>query len=116
MHVLTSIYETLDSIVVINQHLSYFIVNDITASPSDRIQSCDKPILKATNLSKYLHGNPVYSLLDSNDIKDSQNKMILLRECFCGRECIAKQSITVMVIVDGKQKEYKIYECSKCSK
>ena len=116
MHVLTSIYETLDSFVVINQRLSYFIVNDITASPSDRIQSCDKPMLKATNLSIYLHGNPVYSLLDSNDIKDSQNKMISLKECFCGWKCIATQSVTVMFSVNGTSKKVEINECSKCSK
>ena len=115
MHVLTSIYETLDSIVVINQRLSYFTVNDITTSLSNRTRNCDQPILYAKNLGKLLHGNPHYRFLDSNVIKDSQNTVILLKECLCGRKCIVKQSVTVMFSVDGKSASVKINECSKCS-
>ena len=114
MHVLTSIYETLDSIVVINQHLSYFIVNDITTSTSCRIQRCDQPILNATNLSKYLHGNPTYDFLDTDYIP--KNTMILIKECFCGWKCNMKRQFTAMVSVNGKSREVTIYECSKCSK
>ena len=116
MHVLTSIYETLDSIAVINQHLSYFTVNDITTSPSNRTRSCDKPILYAKNLGKHLHENPRYGVLDSDVIKDSQNTMILLKGCFCGRKCIVTQSVTVMFSVNGKLEKVEINECSKCSK
>ena len=114
MHVLTSIYETLDSFVVINQRLSYFIVNDITTSPSNRIRSCDQPILYAKHLSKYLHGNPAYSFLDTDVIPE--NIVILIKQCCDGWSCNKYVDLNVLVSVDGKPEKFIITECKTCSK
>ena len=114
MHVLTSIYETLDSFVVIDQRLSYFIVNDITTSPSNRIRSCDQPILYAKHLSKYLHGNPAYSFLDTDVIPE--NIVILIKQCCDGRSCNKYVDLNVLVSVNGKPEKFIITECKTCSK
>ena len=91
-----------------------YIVNDITTSPSNRIRSCDQPILYAKHLSKYLHGNPAYSFLDTDVIPE--NIVILIKQCCDGRSCNKYVDLNVLVSVDGKPEKFIITECKTCSK
>ena len=118
MHVLTSIYQTLDSFVVINQRLFYFTDNYISTLIRDksagdcRILKCGQLYLHGRDIAKYIHKKYINDEDVINDLPE--NTRVLVRKCYCDEECIKKQILVVKVRVNKAITPFNITECETC--